>query len=268
MIVRFARLAAGLAAAAAIAACASPFAPQYEYEEQLYLSVDGQATVIIHTSLHALVALRGVAIDPSTGGPTDRDAIRRVYETAGCRVDRVGRMWQRSGRRFAQVRVTTDDVRTLSLCRLLSWSSYAMDPIEPGGLRYRQTVGGLSDGLSEPGGVKVGESKAESKDAGWDGNELVAFKLHLPSRIRAHNVKLLNGENGTQERGNILTWEQRLTDRRAGKPLVMDVTMDSTSILNTTLWIFGGAFAAAVAVLVLIIWMVIRRGKNVTWTTG
>ena len=60
----------------------------------------------------------------------------------------------------------------------------------------------------------------------WDGTELVAFKLHLPSRIHEHNVKLLDGANGTTERGNILTWEQTLVARRAGTPIVMDVTMD------------------------------------------
>jgi len=253
MIVRFARLAVVLAAAAALAACASPFAPQYEYEEQLYLSVDGRATVVIDSSLHALIALRGADIDPSPGGPIDRELIRTSYESANCDVD-VSRSWTRKGRHYVQVVIETDDVRTLSQCGLLAWSSYALTRLDDGGLLYQQAVGPPAKPASEP-------------KANWDGSEVVAFRLHLPSRIRYHNVKLLNGENGTQERGNILTWEQRLTDRRAGVPLAMRVDMDSTSILNTTLWIFGSAFAAAVLVLVLIIWMVIRRGKKVTWTT-
>ena len=262
MIVRLARLVAGVAAAAVLAACASPFAPQYEYEEQLYLSVDGRATVVIDTSLHALVALRGAAIDPSLAGSTDRDAIRRLYEAAGCRVERVGRMWERQGRRFVQVRVTTDDVRTLSACGPLSWSSYALGPMatDLDGLHYRQVVGPAA----QAGAAADAPGAPDSPGLNWDGTELIAFKLHLPSRIREHNVKRLNGENGSQERGNILTWEQRLTDRRAGTPIAMDVKMDSQSILNTTLWIFGGAFAAAVAVLVLIIWLVIRKGRKVS----
>ena len=121
-------------------------------------------------------------------------------------------------------------------------------PTEAERLRYRQTVGAPAGG--DPGAVN------------WDGSELVAFKLHLPSRIHDHNVKRLDGTNGTTERGNILTWEQTLADRRAGKPIDMDVTMDATSILYTTLWLFAGAFAGAVAVLCLIVWWTMRRGRR------
>jgi hypothetical protein len=252
MIARRVWRAACLVAAAGAASCASPFAPQYEYEEQVYLSVDGSGSVVINTSLPALVALRGLAIDPSPAGPIDRDTIRRAFEAAGCRVDNVSRFWQRRGRRFVQARIGTDDVRRLSGCGPLSWSSYSLSPFPEEGLRYQQAVGAASPG--EPGPVA------------WDGGELVAFKLHLPSRIREHNVKRLDGTNGTIERGNILTWEQRLADRRASRPVVIDVKMDSTSILNTTLWIFGGAFAAAVLALVVVIWLVMRRGRKAKWT--
>jgi hypothetical protein len=36
--------------------------------------------------------------------------------------------------------------------------------------------------------------------------------------------------------------------------------MDSQSILHRTLWLFAGAFAAAVAVLALLIWLTMRKG--------
>ena len=38
--------------------------------------------------------------------------------------------------------------------------------------------------------------------------------------------------------------------------------MEATSILYTTLWLFGGAFVAAVIVLVTLIWLTIRRGRK------
>ena len=38
--------------------------------------------------------------------------------------------------------------------------------------------------------------------------------------------------------------------------------MDATSILYTTLWLFAGAFAAAVVVLCLIVWWTVRRGRR------
>jgi len=244
---RLATLAACLLAAAIATACSNPLGPQYEYEEQLYLSVDGSAEVVVDSSLAALVALRAAPIAASAFEAVDRDEIRRAYEAAKCPVDTVGRLWRRSGRRFVQIRISTDNVRTLSACGLLSWSTYALTTTDAG-LRYQQSVGAATAG--DPGPVN------------WDGGELVAFKLHLPSRIRSHSVKLLDGTNGTVERGNILTWEQTLSDRRAGKPIEMSVDMDATSILNTTLWLFGGAFAAAVLVLVMAIWLTIRKGRK------
>ena len=225
-----------------------PWTRTYEYEEQIYLTVDGRATVVINSSLAALVALRALPIDLSRPDALDRDAIRRAYEAANCRVENVSRFWTRKDRQFVQIRVASDDVRRLPECGPLRWSSYDMLPIAPDGLRVRHTVGAVTAG---PSGT-----------VNWDGSELVAFKMHLPSRIRDHNVKNLDGTNGGQERGNILTWEQRLVDRRAGVPIVMDVSMDATSILNTPLWLFGGAFGAAVLVLVVIIWLVIRRGRK------
>ena len=51
------------------------------------------------------------------------------------------------------------------------------------------------------------------------------------------------------QRGNILAWEQHLTDRLDGRPISIEVRMDRQSILYTTLWLFAGAFAAAVLLL-------------------
>jgi hypothetical protein len=254
MLARLVRLAACAIAAALLTACSNPFAPQYEYEEQVYVSVDGRATVVIDSSIPALLALRGIVIDPTVSGSDGRAAVRRVFEQAGCRVDNTTRPWTRSGRRFVQVTVSADDLKTLPACAPLAWSSYSLAPLGTDGLVYEQKVGVAAS--ADPGKVN------------WSGKELIAFKLHLPSRIRKHNVKLLDGTNGTIERGNILTWEQTLADRRAGKPLALSVEMDRTSILNTTLWLFAGAFAAAVALLVLIIWWVIRKGRRSKLASG
>ena len=244
------RLAACVLAAATVAACSNPLGRQYEYDEQTYLAVDGSATVVVNSSLPALVALRGASLDPKPDGSADRDAIRQMYQSAGCAVDKVGRFWYRRGRRFVQVQVSTNDVRTLSKCALLSWSAYSLGPDDeaPGGLRFQQTV-------SPPAGKDPGT-------VNWDGSELMAFKLHAPSKIRFQNVKKLDGTNGSTERGNILTWEQTLADRRAGKPIDMVVRMEATSILYTTVWLFVGAFTAAVLVLVLLIWITIRKGRR------
>lgn len=233
-----------------IASCTNPLARQYEYEEQLYLKVDGSATVVVDASLPALVLLRGASFDPSLNGPTDRAAVRRLYESAGCPIDSVSRLWERRGRRFAQIQISVKDLKTLTSCPLLAWSTYSLTahPDQPQQLKYLQILGPPAG--RDPGAVS------------WDGSELVAFKVHAPSRVHFHNVKKLDGSNGDRERGNILTWEQTLADRRAGRPLTMEVHMETTSILYTTLWLFGGAFVAAVILLVTLIWLTIRRGRK------
>ena len=100
---------------------------------------------------------------------------------------------------------------------------------------------------SAPSALKPGTLK----NVGWDGSEIVAFRLHLPSRILEHNARDLETNEPTGiHRGNILAWEQHLADRLDGRPVTIEVRMDSQSILYRTLLLFAGAFAAAVLTLV------------------
>jgi hypothetical protein len=228
------------------AGCGNPFGRQYEYEEQLYLSVDGSAIVTLDASLPALAALRGMTIEGASAR-LDRATIRRAFESAGCQVTNVTQPWRRKGRRFIQVRLQIADIRVVPTCKPMEWSRYRLEPSGET-LRYHQSVGAPAGG--------------DSGESGWDRSEIVAFKLHLPSRVVDHNVKRLDGSNGSVERGNILTWEQRLEDRLAGRPIEIDVTMGAQSILYQTLGLFVGAFTAAVLLLVGIVWWVVRRGKR------
>jgi hypothetical protein len=85
----------------------------------------------------------------------------------------------------------------------------------------------------------------------------------VPSRIRHHSARdLETSEPSQQSRGNILAWEQHLADRLEGEPVNILVEMESESILHRTLWLFAGAFTAAVLVLVLLIWLTIRKGRG------
>jgi hypothetical protein len=227
--------------------CRSPLGPQYEYEEQVYLKTGGGATVMVDASIAALVALRGVSLDPGPLARVDQDTVRKLFEKDGCEIRTAGQPWRRKNRWFIQVRIETADVRQLGHCGLLGWSSYVFERDE-GGLHYLQTVGAPTG--RDPGKVN------------WDGSELVAFRLHMPSRIVWHNVRRLEiDEPGDVERGNILTWEQRLSERRAGKPVKMEVRMETESILRRTITLFAGAFVAAIAALGLIIWLTMRRGR-------
>jgi hypothetical protein len=229
-------------------ACANPLARQYEYDEQTYLEVDGSATITIAASVPALVALRGLPLDPASDARESADDVRRVFEDAGCTVERVNRPWRRAGRRFVQVRLGVADITQAGACGALAWSAYDFARTETR-LTYSQTV--------------FESARVMPDDPGWTGDELVAFKLHLPSRVLFHNVRrLADNAPGEVERGNILTWEQRFDDRLNGVPVVMRVETDPDSILHQTMFLFVGAFLAAVAVLAAAIWLVVRRGRS------
>jgi len=236
-------------AAAAGAACKGGFlGKQYEYEEDLYLSLDGSATLIVNASIPALVALRGIDLDLNPAIRVDVNRIRAAYQSPVTEVTRVSPPWRRSGRRFVQVRLNVKNIRKLSEAPPFSWSRYALT-VQNGHHVFEQKVGASA---LRPGTLQR---------VGWNGSELVAFRLHLPSRIIWHNSRDpdTNQPTGTK-RGNILAWEQHLADRLEGTPVDIKVELDSQSILHRTLWLFAGAFAAALAVLALLIWFTMSKG--------
>jgi hypothetical protein len=244
-----------LIAAGATAACGGRiFGKQYEYEEDLYLATDGSADLIVNASIPALVSLRGLTLDTDPAAQVDREAIRAAYQSPDTDVTRVSRPWRRDGRRFVQVRLKVRDVRSLHTAPPFAWSRYSFGE-ESGERVYQQAVGASA---LRPGTLK---------NYGWKGNELVAFRLHMPSRIISHNARDIDTSSGSAvQRGNILAWEQLLTDRLDGRPIAIEVRMDRQSILYTTLWLFGGAFGAAVLVIGLMIWLTIRTGARVAQT--
>jgi hypothetical protein len=94
-------------------------------------------------------------------------------------------------------------------------------------------------------------------DVGWAGDEMTAFRLHLPSKIAYHNAGA-----GNLRRGNILVWEQPFAARLKGEPLTMEARMEPTSILYHTLWLFAGSVLGAFVLLAAIIWWVVKRAKG------
>jgi hypothetical protein len=240
------RQALALAALAliALASCATPFGRQYEYEEEVYLDLDGSATIVVNSSLAALAALHGldVPLDPAT--PVDRDAIRDMYMSPVTAVTRVSRPWRRDGRRFVQIRMEVSDVRQLPSVKPFAWAEYGMTTLGDG-LQFVQQLGPVK-------GRDVG-------DVGWDGQELIAVRLHLPSRVTDHNAP-----SKQIERGNILTWEQPLKARLAGEPLQVDAKFGAQRILVLTVALFFAAMAAAALTVTALIWWVVRKGRQRT----
>src|SRR5205814_4206447 len=83
---------------------------QYEYEEELYLALDGTATVNINASVPALVALRGAELNPGPRARFERDRIRAFYESPGVTVTALSSS-RRYGRRFVHISMDVADVR-------------------------------------------------------------------------------------------------------------------------------------------------------------
>ena len=222
------------------AACGTNVFRQYEYEEDMYLSLDGSATVTVSASIPALNALRGTSFDPNPSARTDRDAVRAFFSTPNTRVLWV-RTSRRSNRRFVHVRVEIDDVRRLNQAPPFAWSKYQFDRDEHQYV-YKQVIGPSAGG--NPGAVN------------WSGREIAAFRLHLPSKVIYQNTQ-------DKRRGNIFVWEQPLADRLKGTPTEIEVRMETQSILYRTLWLFGATFlAVAVAFAVVIGWVLKRPASR------
>lgn len=247
---RRARLAviAVFAIAAAVSACSGggAFKREYEYEEELYLALDGSATLNVNASVESLIALRGATLNPDPAARIDRDDLRRFFgagsgsESGSESADVSVSLARRDGRRFVHATVEVDSVEQLARLAPFSWSEYRLGRRQDA-IEFRQHVGGPA---------------AAAAPASWTGAEVVAFRMHLPSEIVFHNSP------GGIERGNILEWEQPLADRLAGMPVDIEVQLEPTSILAQTLLLFGSTAAAAIATLAGVVWWISRRGTD------
>ena len=224
----------------AVSACGvrSPFRPLPEYEEEIYLALDGTATVNVNASIASIVALRGANLRTDPYARVDRDAVRRFFEGPGVRVTSVS-LARRHKRRFAHVSIDVDDVRKLSRLAPFAWSRYRLD-MRGDAVDFEQIVGASA-------------ARAVS-GVGWDGSEIVSFRMHIPSEILYHNT------TGTQ-RGNILEWDQPLAARLKGEALDLQVNMEPRSILYSTLLLFGGTLLAVAATFAIVIWLIARKGR-------
>jgi hypothetical protein len=231
----------GLVVAIVSTACGGVLKKQYEYEEEIYLFLDGTATVNVNASVASLAVLRGADLPVDPAARVDRRNVRALFEGPGATVTRVS-LSRRHGRRFVHVGIDVADIRALARLKAFSWSTYRLE--RQGDLFvYKQTVG-------PPSGRAIG-------DVGWNGSENVIFRMHIPSEITFHNTPTRRSE-----RGNILEWEQPLSARLQGVPVDVQVTMEPETILYTTLLLFGSTVLAAAATFGVILWLVWRRGRG------
>jgi hypothetical protein len=225
------------------ASCRSVLSRKYEYEEDVYLALDGSATVYVNASVPALVALRGFALNVDPGARLDRTVVRGLFESPYAQVASVTTS-RRDNRRYVHVRLDVPDVTQLGRAAPFAWSQYALER-SPDLVKYRQTLGPAA-------GRAVG-------DVGWTGAELIAIRLHLPSRVPFHN-----SPSRAIERGNNIVWAQPLAERLRGQPLAIEAHMEPQSILARTLTLFGLMIILAGLTFAFAIWLVMRRGRPAT----
>jgi len=218
-------------------ACGNVIARKYEYEEEIFLSLDGSATVYVNASVPALVALRGVSLPLDPSARLDRALVRDIYETPVSRVASVTTS-RREGRRYVHLRIEVDDIRRLGEAAPFAWSTYRY--LEGDTFEFAQQMHAAA-------GKEVG-------NVGWGGDELIGVRLHLPSKITDHNAP-----SRRIERGNILVWEQLLRERIKGTPLDVQARMEKESILFRTLALFGAMAVLVVFTFIAAIWFVRSR---------
>jgi hypothetical protein len=218
--------------------CGNVITRKYEYEEEIFLDLDGSATVYVNASVPALVALRGAKLPLDPNARLDRLVVRDYYTTPVTRVASVTTS-RREGRRYLHLRLDVDDIRRLGEAPPFSWSTY----------RYIDR-----DDRFEFGQQMNASAGEPVTNAGWAGDELVAVRLHLPSRVDFHN-----SPSRTIERGNIIVWEQLLTERIKGTPLTIEARMEKESILFNTLALFAAMGVLVVITFIAAIWFVKTR---------
>jgi hypothetical protein len=215
---------------------------EYEYHEQTFVNLNGSARVVVSSSLLALRELHGFDVPTDPVAPIDREAIGKLFESPVTRGVYVSRPWRRHGRAYVRVELQAPDVERLSEAAPFRWSRYALTR-RGAEYVYRQRVG---PPIAKPSGAGP-----------WTGEELVAFRLHLPSKVLFHN-----SPTRAVERGNIVTWEQPLAARLAGDPIDIEVRLHPQTILYRTLIIFGAALGAAIALMASLVWWMRRKGRR------
>ena len=219
-------------------ACANVITRKYEYEEEVFLALDGSAAVYVNASVPALVALRGLELPLDPSARLDRMVVRDLYNTPVSRVESVTTS-RKERRRYVHLRLDVPDIRRLGEAAPFAWSTY----------RFLE-----GDATFEFGQDLTAAAGRDVGNVGWNGDELIAVRVHLPSVVTFQNAP-----SRKVERGNIVVWEQPLAERLKGTPLEIRASMEKESILFRTLALFGAMAVLAAATFAGVIWFVKTR---------
>lgn len=208
----------------------------YEFEHEMWLRVDGSGSLNVTGRPELWAAFKGA------GGPEGEvtpDALRALFERSGLEVRRVT-LTERGGRPYLFVSADFEDVNRLG-------GSPAFPDLEIGLRREGERL------VFEGRWRRAGKGEVAQPPPG----ELVAFRVHVPSRVYSHK----NAADGV-ERGNILSWRESLESALDGRPLDFGAEIGDSSILRGMLALFAGAIALGGALVAFAIWLLWRRGRR------
>jgi hypothetical protein len=217
-------------------ALATPGCITYEFEHEFWLRVDGGGTVYVTGQPALWTAFKGLGQTP--GADATPASARALFERSGLRVRRVT-LTQRGGRPYLFVAADFDDVNRLA-------GSPAFPDLAIGLTRR-------GDQLELAGSWK--RAGPPSPDAPREG--LVAVRFHLPSKVYAHR-----NASGGVERGNIVAWREGLAAVLDGRRVEFGASLDSRSILWSTVGLFAVAIVLALSLLAGALLWVRRRGRR------
>jgi hypothetical protein len=203
----------------------------YEYEEEVFLEVDGSGEIRMSGSTAAVRALHG--LDEAGAGEA-----KALFEGEGVEVLSALET-ERDRRKFVHVEARFAGWN--ELCRLRAFR----------GRRCLLTKEdeGLGLELSLP-------SPRAAAPEGLDPQALLALRYHVPSTIRFHNSP------GGIERGNILSWKRTLREHFAGRPLDVEVHFDRRTVLAATISVMGLALALVAASIGTALLVMVRKGRR------
>jgi hypothetical protein len=228
-------LAAILLLAAVLRGCVT-----YEYEHEFWIRVDGSGTVYVSGRPALWAAFKGLPPTEAADEKTILERARGLFEASGLRVRRAT-LTRRGGQSYLFVSADFADVNKLSATPAFPDLRIALRR-GPEQLRIEGQWVAPSDTRG------VGQDERDG---------VMAVRFHLPSKIYSHD----NAFAGV-ERGNIVSWRQDVAQALAGRSLAFGASLDSRSILWSTVSLFACAILGALLILAGTLYLVLRRGKR------
>jgi hypothetical protein len=233
------RLAALVLLVAGLRSCVA-----YEYEHEFWLNVDGSGSVYVTGRPELWRTFKGLEADGD-----DADALRAaahaLFERSGLRL-RKATVTYRRGRPYLFASADFEDVNALAGTAAFPDLQISLRP-QDGRLRLE----GRWSRPAGPPGPPV------------DGFGLMAVRFHLPSKVYGHD----NAAGGV-ERGNIVSWRQDVGQGLSGSALAFGATIDSRSILGSTVGLFAAAIITGLAIIAAALYVVFRRGRRAQRTAA